>query len=313
MPPRPRSPAAAPAPPPRADLNWDDLRHALAIAEAGSLAAAARTLDVQHSTVLRRLETLERRLGARLFERRRQGCVPTEAGELLVEQARRMQPGVDELARRIRGRDLALAGSVRLSTSYIAMLYLLPGPLAAFSRAHPGIEVEVTEASALADLSRRDADMALRLSRTVPEHLVGRRLGEVRFRVYARRAAPGLPQQPLPLPELLEFPWIGYDRDRSATFFERWMRANVPNACIRLRVDLFHSMVAMLRTGLGIGLLPAFVEADEPELVAVSPPLDEIDTPLWLLTHPDLRAAARIRLFMQQVGDALAARLRPSC
>lgn len=311
MPTRPRRPAPPEPPASSNGLNWDDLRHALAIAEAGSLAAAARALDVQHSTVLRRLEALEHRLGARLFERQRQGCVPTEAGELLVEQARRMRPGVDELARRIRGRDLALAGSVRLNTSYIAMVYLLPGPLAAFSRAHPGIEVEVTEASALADLSRRDADLALRLSRVVPEHLVGRRLGEVRFRIYARRGAPGLPQATLPLAQLLDFPWIGYDRDRSATFFERWMRAHVPHERIRLRVDLFHSMVSMLRTGLGVGLLPSFVEADEPELVAVSAPLEEIDTPLWLLTHPDLRSTARIRLFMQQVGDGIAQRLRP--
>ncbi|WP_170162275.1 LysR family transcriptional regulator [Caldimonas tepidiphila] len=307
MPPRSSAPAAPSA---RPGLNWDDLRYALAIADAGSLAGAARALEVQHSTVLRRLGALERRLGARLFERQRSGYLPTEAGELLVAQARQMQPGIDELARRLRGRDLALAGSVRLNTSYIAMLYLLPAPLAAFSRAHPGIEVEVVEASGLADLSRRDADLALRLSRAVPEHLVGRRLGDVRFRIYACRGASGLPQSPRPLAQLLEFPWIGYERDRSTTFFERWMRAQVPDERIRLRVDLFHSMVAMLRTGLGIGLLPSFVEADEPDLVAVSAPIEEIDTPLWLLTHPDLRSTARIRLFMQQVGDALAQRLR---
>lgn len=303
-------PAPTRSAPARPSLDWDDLRHALAVAEAGSLAGAARLLEVQHSTVLRRLAALERRLGARLFERRRSGYVPTEAGELLVAQARRMQPEIDEAVRRIRGRDLALQGSLRLNTAHIAMLYLLPEPLAAFAHAHPGIEVEVAEAPGLADLSRRDADLALRLSRVVPEHLVGRRIADVRFRIYARRGAMHLPQSPLPPEQLLDFPWIGYERDRSATFYERWMRAEVPERSIRLRVDLFHSMVAMLRTGLGIGLLPSFVEAAEPELVAVSAPIEALDTPLWLLTHPDLRATARIRLFMQQVGDAIAQRLR---
>lgn len=296
--------------PPASALNWDDLRYALAIAEAGSLTGAARRLGVQHSTVLRRLDALERRLGARLFDRHRQGYAPTEAGELLAAQARRMQPQIDEMTRRIAGRDLQLTGTVRLNTSYIAMLYLLPEPLAAFARAHPGIEVEVAEAMALVDLSRRDADVALRISTQVPQHLVGRQLGTVRFRVYARRGAPGLPRQPLPLADLVDgLPWIGYERDASGTFYQRWMRGHVPPERVRLRVDLFHSMAAMLRTGLGVGALPTFVGAQEPELVAVSNDLAGLATPMWLLTHPDLRRTARIRDFMQHVGEAVAQQL----
>ena len=130
-------------------LNWDDLRYALAIVDAGSLAGAARELRVQHSTVMRRLDALERRIGARLFERQRSGYAPTDAGELLAEQARRMRPAIDEMQRRILGRDTQLSGTVRLNTAYIAMQYLLPVPLAAFARAHPGIEVEVSENSQL--------------------------------------------------------------------------------------------------------------------------------------------------------------------
>lgn len=291
-------------------IDWDDLRYALAVADAGSLVGAARSLGVQHSTVLRRLDALERRLGTRLFDRHRQGYTPTEAGELLAEQARRMQPAIDDMARRIVGRDLQLTGVVRLNTSYIAMLYLLPDPLAAFARAHPGIEVEVVEAMALVDLSRRDADVAMRISTQVPQHLVGRQLGTVRFRIYARRGQAGLPQRPQPVEQLIEqAPWIGFERDASGTFFERWMRNHVPPERIRMRVDLFHSMTVMLRTGLGVGLLPTFVGAQEPALVAVSDDIEEIATPVWLLTHPDLRRTARVRVFMQHVGDAVAERL----
>ena len=175
-------------------FNWDDLRYALVIAEAGSLNGAAKALGVQHTTVLRRLDALEQRLGARLFERLRQGYTPTEAGELMAAQARQMRPAIAEMQRRIVGRDLELHGSLRLTTAFIATLYLLPEALAAFRRSHPGIEVEVHENSNLVDMSRRDADVALRMNRVVPEHLVGRQLGEVRMRVYARRGAPGLPQ-----------------------------------------------------------------------------------------------------------------------
>lgn len=292
-------------------FNWDDLRYALAVADAGSLAGAARALDVRHSTVLRRLDALERRLGARLFERLRSGYAATEAGELLVEEARRMQPSLDDLQRRLLGRDLRLSGSLRLTTAHIAMLYLLAGPLTAFARAHPGIALEVEEASQLVDLSRRDADVALRLSRAVPQHLVGRSLGAVRFRAYALRGAAGLPQRRQPLERLVrEAPWIGYEGDRRARFFDRWMHENVPAGQVKLRVDLLHSAATMARAGLGVAVLPVFVESAEPLLVAVSDDIKALETPLWLLTHADLRGTARVRAFMQEVGDALARSLK---
>ncbi len=88
------------------------------------------------------------------------------------------------------------------------------------------------------------------------------------------------------------------------------MQQHIAPAQVRLRVDIYNSIVSMLRTGLGVGMLPTFVEASEPELMPVSATIDELSTPLWVLTHPDLRRTARIQAFMQQVGDALAARLR---
>lgn len=301
-------PEPTPSPQP---LDWDDLRFALAVAEAGSLNAAAQTLGVRHSTVLRRLDALEARLGSRLFDRLRAGYRPTEAGELLAEHARRVRPEIDALQRRLVGRDLEPSGSIRLNTSYIAMLYLLPQALASFARAHPRIEVEVAEASALVDLSRRDADVALRLSRQVPEHLVGRHLGDVDFAFYAVRGAPGLPQQVTPLEQLkAEGRFIGFERDHSARFFERWMLQQLAPERIVLRVDIFQSVVAMVRTGLGLGLLPHFVEPAEPGLLRVSEPIPALRTPLWLLTHPDLRGVARLQAFTRHLAEAVTPRLR---
>jgi DNA-binding transcriptional LysR family regulator len=292
-------------------LDWDDLRVALAVADAGSLAGAARRLDVNHTTALRRLDALEARLNTRLFERQRGGYVPTEAGELLAQEARAIAPRIDDIERRLLGQDLRLTGGVRLTTAFVTMAYLLPQPLAAFARAHPGIEVEVAESGALLDLSRRQADVALRLSHQVPEHWVGRQLGTVHYRVYARRGAPGLPQRKTALPELLdEAPWVSFERDVSTNSFGRWMNAHIPARQVRARVDIFNSIAAMLRTGLGVGLLPSFVEPDEPDLLPVSGDIEALATPLWLLTHPDLRRTARIQTFMRELGDAVAAKLK---
>ena len=130
-------------------LDWDDLRVALAVAEAGSLAGAARALNVNHTTALRRLDALEARLNTRLFDRQRGGYLPTDAGELLADEARAIAPRIDDIERRLLGRDLRLSGSVRVTTAFVVMSYLLPRPLAEFAAAHPGIEVEVAESTAL--------------------------------------------------------------------------------------------------------------------------------------------------------------------
>jgi DNA-binding transcriptional LysR family regulator len=291
-------------------IDWDDLRVALAVADAGSLAGAARALNVNHTTALRRLDALEARLNTRLFDRQRGGYLPTEAGELLAQEARAIAPRVADIERRLLGRDLRLTGHVRVTTAFVTMAYLLPSALADFARAQPGIEVEVTESGTLLDLSSRQADVAIRISKVVPEHWVGRELGRVQYRVYARRGAAGLPQTETPFETLLaEAPWLSFEREASNSF-GRWMRQNIPPQQVRLRVDIFNSMVAMLRTGLGVGVLPVFAADAEPDLVPVSGFIDALDMPLWILVHPDLRRTGRIRAFMQQVGDTLEARLK---
>ncbi|MFO1226626.1 LysR family transcriptional regulator [Roseateles sp.] len=291
-------------------LAWDDLRYVLAIAEGGSLTAAAQLLGVRHSTVLRRLDALEAQLGARLFERHRQGYAATEAGEWAAAQAREIRAGVDEVERRIVGRDLQLSGVLRLSTAFVAMLYLLPEPLAAFRRQHPGIEVEVSENSELVDMSRRTADVALRMAREVPQHLVGRQLGRMTMRVYAQRGAAHLPQSIQPIERLCrDYPWFAFDKDSRSRFYDRWMHENILPQQVVMRIDLLHPVVAMARTGLALALLPTFIEATEPDLVPVSEPLREVSTPVWMLTHPDLRQTARVRAFLQEVGVAISARL----
>lgn len=301
-------------------LDWSDLRHALAVGQLGSVAAAARRLGVNATTVQRRLDALEASLGARLFERARNGWRPTEAGAMVIEQARRMADQADEIERRVMGQDRELTGVLRVSTAFVVMEHLLPQPLADFTQAYPGIEVEVVENAVLIDLARREhgapglaqlqADVALRLSANVAEHLVGRQLGLTHCRAYALRGAPGLPQKVLPLPELLrDAPWVGFERDGLHRVYDRWMREHLVPSQVRVRVDIFNAVAAMLHTGVGVGVLPTFMESKHPNLVPVSEVIPELSVPVWMLTHPDLRETARVRAFMRFIGDAISRRL----
>lgn len=302
-------------------LDWSDLRHALAIGDGGSVAEAARRLGVNATTVQRRLDALEASLGARLFERTRTGWHPTDAGRTVLAQARRMADQAEEIERQVQGRDRELTGVLRLTTAFVAMEHLLPRPLADFARAYPGIEVEVVENAFLVDLARRppdapggvarQADVALRLSAQVAEHLVGRQLGMSHCKVYALRGAPGLPQAVTPLPELLRHaPWVAFERDSNGRVYDHWMREHLVPEQVRVRVDIFNAAAAMLRTGIGVAVLPTFMEERLPELVPVSEVIPALDVPVWMLTHPDLRSTARVRAFMRHVGDALAERLK---
>lgn len=303
-------------------LDWSDLRYALAVGQLGSVAAAARLLGVNATTVQRRLDALEASLGARLFERARSGYKPTDAGALLLEQARGMADQAEEIERRVLGRDRELTGPLRLATAFVVMEHLLPQPLADFAQTYPGIEVEVVENAFLVDLARRQAedapgptrlqaDVALRLSTQVSEHLVGRQLGMTHCRAYALRGAPGLPQVVTPLPQLLrDAPWVAFERDGHHRVYDHWMRKHLAQSNVRVRVDIFNAAAAMLRTGVGIGILPSFMQARHPELVPVSDVIPEMSVPVWMLTHPDLRQTARVRVFMSLVGDALAHRLQ---
>lgn len=284
----------------------------------GSLGGAARRLGVNATTVLRRLDSLERHLGTRIFDRSRSGYVPTEPGSLVLERARFMHDHADEIERQVLGQDRELSGPLRVATAFVIMDHLLPGPLADFARAFPGIEVEVVENSVLQDLRRRtpdidhgsarpEADVAIRMTTRVDERLVGRQVGMSRSRVYALRGAASMPQEVMPLHDLVRgAPWVAFEKDSIRRQHDVWMQRELALAHVRVRVDTFTAAAAMINTGVVIGLLPVCVEERNPDLVPVSAIIEDLTIPVWLLTHPDLRNTARVRVFMQHVGDGLA-------
>jgi DNA-binding transcriptional LysR family regulator len=284
-------------------IDWDDLRYVLAVAQAGSLAGAARALGVNHTTVLRRVGAFEEALGLRLFERLPTGYALTAGGEELVAAARSIDGTVTALERKLAGRDLRLVGTLRLTTTDTLMASVLPPMLAAFRAEHPGIELEVSVSNQMANLTKRDADVAIRPATEPPETLVGRRVAGVAFAVYAAPAL--LPKADGDLAGAL---WVGPDDSLAGTSVARWLRASLPSARVAVRCDSFVAMREAAAAGLGVVALPCYLGDGSPHLRRALPPLAGLATELWVLTHEDLRRTARVRAFTEHAAAALAAR-----
>jgi DNA-binding transcriptional LysR family regulator len=288
------------------DLDWDDLRYLLAVARGAGLAAAARSLGVNHSTVFRRLNALEEGLGVRLFERRPTGYRPTEAGGDLVAAAERVEAEILTLDRRLAGQDARLSGSLRITAPDDIAETLLMAPIARFLATYPEIRLEVVIDNRMLSLTRREADVAVRPTLEPPETLVGRRVAQLGSAVYGARTATlaGISE---PGEGLGEQPWIAWDEGVGPATVGRWMARTVPRAPIVYRSNSLLNQLAACRAGLGLAVLPTFLGDAEPDLVRLLPPQAELVTDLWLLTHPDLRRTARIRACLDFLFDALKA------
>ncbi|HEV7327294.1 MAG TPA: LysR family transcriptional regulator [Bosea sp. (in: a-proteobacteria)] len=278
-----------------AALEWDDLRYVLAVAEAGSLAGAARELRVNHSTVLRRIAAFEQQLALRLFERLPTGYVLTPGGEELVAAARSISGTVTELERRIAGQDLRLSGTLRITATDTLMGSILPEILAEFGEAHPGIALEVAVSNLMLNLTKRDADVALRTADNPPATLVGRRVGKIAFAIYGAPAYLSRHSHA----DLTEHRWVGPDDTLDGTSVARWMQAKLPKSEIVLRADSLLAMQQAAVAALGLVALPCYLGDSIPTLTCVRRPIPEMETALWILTHEDLRATARVRSFTE--------------
>lgn len=284
-------------------LAWDDLALVLAIARAGSLSGAGRALGTTHSTVYRKLLAIEARLQTRLVEHLPEGYVLTAAGEAVRQAAERMEQEVHGLERRIVGEDVRLDGALRITTTDTLACGVLAPVLAEFRERHPGITLDLIVDNRALNLTRRDADIAVRPTRHPPETLVGRRLAAIATAVYGapdylrRLAAPPLDAAMWVLPD--ESLW-----DLPAT---RWGKRAIAVGRVAIQVSSVATMRELVRAGLGVAPLPCFLGDGDPGLTRVTAPIAELSSELWLLTHPDLRRNARVRAFLTEVGDALIA------
>jgi DNA-binding transcriptional LysR family regulator len=288
-----------------AGIEWDDLRYILAVANSGSLAGAARKLGVNHTTVLRRVGTCESRLGLRLFERMPTGYVLTAGSEELVAAARHIDDTVTSLERKLVGQDLQLSGAIRITSTDTLMVSILPEILAEFRAAHPGIGIEIALSNVMLNLTKREADIAIRPANDAPETLIGRRIAKIAFAIYgssqylARRRRTD---------DLAAHQWVGPDDSLAGTSVARWMRAELSESEIVLRADSLLGIREAARAGLGLAALPCYLGDTSPSLVCVHRPIAAMQTALWILTHEDLRHTARIRAFTEFAAKAFARR-----
>jgi DNA-binding transcriptional LysR family regulator len=280
-------------------MNWADLRYVLAVSRAGTLAAAARRLRVDQTTVARRLAEAERALSARLFERIDGGLRPTRAGEAAILQAERVEQEVEALERGIGGADAQVAGAVRLTAVPVLVNRLLVPEAAALRAAYPGLRLELIADSRNASLTRREADIALRFAR--PESgraVVARRVGLVGYALYGpRRKAKVLP-------------WLTYEESFAHLPQARWIeQARGADPVAPLALSDAEAIAEAVRAGLGKSLLPCFAADRDPGLHRLDAKV-VLTRELWLLTHEALRHQARITAVIEWLGGAVKARLR---
>ncbi len=281
-------------------INWDDHRFFLAVARGASIRKAADGLGTSRSTVQRRITSLEKQFGTRLFERMPDGYFTTPAGENLLQASIRMEAEVNAATRRLAGLDAELRGTIRISLSGALATYVLMSEFAAFNQLHPEIRLEIISTYDMPDLARREADVAIRISNDPPEHLVGRRLLKVARAAYV--SARYLEENDPP-PPMHRLGWIGWSSDPSST---QWVEdSDHPDLPVTTIITDPYATVGAVRAGMGISILPCFMGDTEPDLRRMPPANLQLLTDLWVLTHEDLRNTARIRIFTAFISEAL--------
>jgi DNA-binding transcriptional LysR family regulator len=288
-------------------MDWDDVRHFLALARSGSVRAAGTSLGVSHSTVARRVETLETRLAVRVFDRHRDGYLLTDAGKEMLVVAERVEREMSGLQRGLSGQDARLEGRVRVTCTdpYIGKILLLA--LAELCRQHPALELELHADDRYLDLSKREADIAVRAviaGGSPADHLVGRRLVPIVLASYvgAAHAARLDPEQ-----GGTQARWLGSDMAKVA---ERLVAtSSYPELPIWGAFESLELMTHAAHAGLGLVMLPTYVGDADPELLRLAKPDVRHMADFWLLTHRDLRDNARFRIAREQITAALVDRM----
>lgn len=291
-------------------LDWDDVRYFLAVVRHGRLAPAARALGVEHTTVGRRLAALEQAVGTALFNRTAAGYLLTRAGQRALGEAEAMERSVRGLAMRTGATPERIEGRVRLALiESFAVTWLAPH-LPRLRARHPLIELEVITGQAQTDLSRGEAEIAVRTPRPAQRELAAVRLGSSAFTLFAvpavaeRLPAGGLDRDP---PQTGDEPLLVYSTEFQFLQNATWFRRLLGRVRIGLATNSTLTLLAAARTGLGVAVLPEFVARHDRQLVRVT--RREVSRhEAWLVTHPDFRRDPRVRAvvdFIKSIGPAL--------
>lgn len=289
-------------------FDWNDLRYFLAVAREGSTGAAARALRVDQSTVHRRLAALEKSIGCVLVERQLTGYRLTKNGEALLENARAVENAVDGLQRRRLTLDDKTVGHVRV-TSLVTVGHriLRSGLVDRFHAAHPGITVEMIMGQRVLDLAKGEAEIAIRGGGPGNGALIGKKIAELPWGIYANRTFIKRHGKPAGENDLDRFMLITFVDEIEDLPAARWLRSRAPRARVAARCSNIPSVHLAVKSGAGLAALPAVHAADDRDLVCVLGPIPELNYPMFLYAHKELRRLPRVGT----VFDFLQRELKP--
>jgi len=280
-------------------MDWDNLRYFLAVAQTGSIRGAAQKLRVNHSTVSRRIKTFEQKTGQQLFRRLQTGYVLTTSGEEMFELAANMAGQINALERQTLGRDNQLSGELRVTVPLALATHVLMPILSEFAVAHPEIDLDLMISSQELNLTNREADIAIRITNDPPENLIGRKIIRYTKSVYASQEYINTHD----FNNKSSLNWIGWDDSSPGPWWAQ--ETDFAETPLRHKFDHEYVQIEAAKAGMGMAMLPCFMGDTEKDLVRVSPEKVLPSYEIWILTHPDLRNSARVRVFTKFVAEAL--------
>jgi DNA-binding transcriptional LysR family regulator len=283
-------------------LTPGDLQILLALVRGGTLAAAGDRLAVDASTVFRSLQRVERGLGRPLFERTRSGYLATELAMHLAEHAEQMEAALEAARSSVEAAPARISGTVRITTTDTILHGLVAPALQSLQTAHPLLSYELHTGNELASLTHRDADIAVRATKRPPQHLVGKHVGPIRVAVYtAKRGA----VRKFADVEAGKSDWIAPDDALPEHPSVVWRKRHFPKSAPRYRVNSILSVLELVALGLGVGIVPIFLADGRKDVVRLTEPIDECETDLWLLTHPEARHLRRVGAVYAHLAQAM--------
>lgn len=280
--------------------HWDDVRFVLALARNGTIRAAAKSLAVNHTTVSRRIAALEKLLSARLFEQTPYGYVLTNAGKVISQAAEGMEDLLLRSQKQIEGADTELSGEVHINIPDIFDEWVSE-KLALFSQQHPKMKINLVSETAVANLSKREADIALRFTQNPPQDMVGHKVWTLPVAVYASTDFTIDKSK-----ALASYPWVRWAPEFSQSPVEEWTDKITDGVPAVFKVTTYKTLSCLIRSGAGIGCLCPWFAQQDPKLQQISPLIEEAELDVWLLIHPDLRGVKRIKVLKDLLANLFA-------
>ena len=286
-------------------LGASDLAVLLALVRSGTLAGAGALLGVDGSTVFRTVQRAEKALGQRLFERSRAGYRSTDLGLRLAQHAEAIEAELDAARSAVQSQRGTVSGSVRITLTDTILHGLVLPALRELMTQHPHLQLEARVSNELANLTQREADIAVRATRKPPAYLVGRELGPLRVAIYAARPKSRGKAREI---DAASAPWLAVDDALPEHPSVRWRRKHLPQVEPRILLNSIQSVFEGIVAGVGIGIVPIFLAERREDLTALTGPLDDCETSLWMLTHPESRHLRRISTVAAHLAQTIVLR-----